>query len=264
MGFSFFYTEQTVSVVKEYDDIMIELRKKADNYKQEPNDATIIDQTIIPGIHGTEVDIDRSYSKMKRYGKFNESLIVMKDTKPAISIENNYDKFVIGGNAKNNKVALIFLATKDVDISNILNILKEKKVKANFFIDFYFYNQEIVQKLVSNGHDIGNLSLNYDYNDSSFMWLTSKIKKFTNTTYCYDDSFDQNTLLLCSSEKIYTIKPSIITENRPLLEIKKEAKNGSIISFHINDILNNELGAIINYLKSKNLEIVTITELLKE
>ncbi len=264
MCFSFFYTEQTVSVVKEYDDIMIELKEKADSYKQKSKDAIIVDQTIIPGIHGKEVDIDKSYSKMKRYGKFNESLIVMKNTKPNISIEDNYDKFIIGGNGEKNKVSLIFLATKDIDISKVLNILNAKQVKANFFVDFYFYNQEIIQILVSNGYDIGNLSLNYDYNDSSFMWLTAKIKKAANTTYCYDDSFDQNTLLLCSNEKIYTIKPSIITETRPLLEIKKEIKNGSIISFHINDILNKELGAIINYLKSKNFEIVTLTELLKE
>lgn len=264
MCFSFFYTEQTVSVVKEYDDIMIELKEKADSYKQKSKDAIIVDQTIIPGIHGREVDIDKSYSKMKRYGKFNESLIVMKNTKPNISIEDNYDKFIIGGNGEKNKVSLIFLATKDIDISKVLNILNAKQVKANFFVDFYFYNQEIIQILVSNGYDIGNLSLNYDYNDSSFMWLTAKIKKAANTTYCYDDSFDQNTLLLCSNEKIYTIKPSIITETRPLLEIKKEIKNGSIISFHINDILNKELGAIINYLKSKNFEIVTLTELLKE
>lgn len=264
MGFSFFYTERTVSVVKEYDDIMIELKEQASNYIEEGVDATIVDQTIIPGMHGTEVDIDKSYSKMKRYGKFNASLLVMKDTKPSISIENNYDKFIISGNNKKRQVALLFLATKDTDISKILSILKEKKVKANFFIDFYFYNQETVETLASYGYDIGNLSLNYDYTDSSFAWLTSKIKKVKKTTYCYDDSFDQNTLLLCSSEKIYTIKPSIITDTRPLLEIKKEVENGSIIAFHINDILNQELGAIINYLNSKDLEMVTLTELIKE
>ncbi len=264
MCFSFFYTEKTVSVVKEYDDIMIELKEISQTYLEPSKDATIIDQTIIPGIHGREIDLDKSYSKMKRYGSFNESLIVMKDIKPSVSIEDNYDKFIISGNKQKNQVSLIFLTTKDTDITTVANTLKNKQIKANFFIDFYFYNEQKVKELASSGHEIGNLSLNYDYNDSSFAWLTTKIKKVAKTTYCYDDSFDQNTLLLCSSEKLYTIKPSIITESRPLLEIKKEVENGSIIALHVNDILNEELGAIINYLKSKNYEIVTLSELIKE
>lgn len=264
MFFSFFYTEKTVSVVKEHDSIMIEIKQNLEKYKKEAIDAEIIDNTIIPGISGEEIDIERSYSKMKRYGKYNESLLVKKKTKPNISIEDNYDKFVIGGNSKNNKVSFLFLATKDIDVTKVLSILKQKNINATFFIDFYFYDLEKIKEIASLGHEIGNLSLNYDYQDPSFSWLTTKIKRVVNTTYCYDDDFDDETILLCSASKLYTIKPSIITDSRPLLEVKKQVKNGSIISFHINETLEKELASIISYLKSKNYEIVSLNDLLQE
>ncbi len=264
MCFSFFYTEKTVRVVKEYDDIMIELKKKEIEYEIDAKDATIVDQTIIPGIAGKEIDLDKSYSKMKRYGSFNESLITLKDTEPEISIKKNYDKFVIGGNEEKKQVSFLFLATKGTDLTNILSILKEKKIKATIFIDFYFYEASKLKTISSYGHEIGNLSLNYDYNDSSFSWLTSKIKKIKKQTYCYDNSFNEETLLICSSSKIYTIKPSIETEARPFYEIKKNVKNGSIIAFHVNEILEKELPLIINYLKTKDLDIVLLSELLEE
>ncbi len=220
MCFSFIYTEKTVSVVKEYDEIMIELKRKGIEYEVDAQDAIIVDQTIIPGQKGKKIDLDKSYSKMKRYGRFNESLITLMDTEPSISIKNTYDKFVISGNEQKNQVAFLFLATKQTDLTTIFKILKQKNVKATIFIDFY--------------------------------------------TYCYDHSFSEETLLLCSSSKIHTIKPSIITEARPLSEIKKSVKNGSIISFHVNEILEEELPLIINYLKTKNLDIVTLSELLEE
>jgi hypothetical protein len=136
MCFSFIYTEKTVKVVKEYDDIMIELKKVEDSYKIEPVNAYILDKTIIPGLNGKKIDIDKSYSKMKRYGKFNESLITFVETAPDVSIKNNYDKFVISGNETKNQVSFIFLATKNTDLSKILSILKQKNTLANIFIDF--------------------------------------------------------------------------------------------------------------------------------
>ena len=264
MCFSFIYTEKTVSVVKEYDEIMIELKKKQVEYEVDAIDASIIDKTIVPGIKGKQIDLNKSYSKMKRYGSFNESLITLTDTEPSISIKNNYDKFVIGGNQTKNKEALLFLSTKEVNIDNVLSILKQKNIKANIFIDFYFYEASLLEKIASYGHEIGNLSLNYNYNDSSFSLLTSQIKKVTKNTYCYDNSFNEETLLLCSSSKIYTIKPSIETDTRPLYEVKKNAKNGSIIAFHVNETLEKELSLVINYLKTKNLEMVTLKQLLEE
>ena len=94
---SFLYTEKTVEVVKEYDEIMIEIKKQNKNFKVNAIDAIIDNNTIIPGLKGKKINEDKSYSKMKRYGKFNSNLLEYEDILPTISIKNNLDKYVISG-----------------------------------------------------------------------------------------------------------------------------------------------------------------------
>ena len=103
---SFIYTKSLVSVVKNYDDIMIKIKQEKNKYYIKPIEAIIKNDTIIPGIKGKEVDINKTYSKMKRYGKYEESLIVLKD----IEVKNHIDKdkYIISGNKNKNMVTLIF------------------------------------------------------------------------------------------------------------------------------------------------------------
>ena len=74
--FSFFYTEKVIDVVSEQDDIMIKIKEVKDNYKIDSVDATISENTIVPGINGREVDIEKSYQNMKQIGIFNENYFI--------------------------------------------------------------------------------------------------------------------------------------------------------------------------------------------
>ena len=96
--FSFIYTEKTATVVKEFDDIMIQIKEKNEIYRKKAIDAVIVDNTIIPGISGSEIDIDKSYSKMKRYGKYNDKLLEYKSILPNISLTQNMNKYIVNGN----------------------------------------------------------------------------------------------------------------------------------------------------------------------
>ena len=58
-------------------------------------DAVVSNNTIIPGISGKEVDVDKSYSKMRRYGKYNEKLLEYSYIKPTVSLTDNIDKYII-------------------------------------------------------------------------------------------------------------------------------------------------------------------------
>ena len=58
--------------------------------------------------------------------------------------------------------------------------------------------------------------------------------------------------------------PNIIVKNNPLITIKQNLVGGSIISLKINDNVINELPLIINYINSKDLNIINIEELLDE
>lgn len=260
--FSLIYSDKSLKVIREYDDIMIKI--KEENEFTEPSNATIFENTIIPGKKGIKVDIEKSYLNMKRYGKYDKSLLIYKETEPLISIKDNYDKFVISGNKKIKQVSLLFVLTKNSDLSSLIKILNENKVNATIFVDINFYTQNNLSIINENNNEIGNLSLNLDYSDSSFGWLNSKIKKLTNTTYCYDEEYNLETLKHCSLYKIYTITPSIIISSNPYSKIKKEVQNGSIISFKLNKNIIDELSLSIKYLKSKNYNIVTLSKLLSE
>ena len=268
MCFSFFYTEKTVSVVKEYDTIMITLRNEASKYESEAIDAKIEGNTIIPGLNGKKVNINKSYSKMKRYGSYNESLLVFSDMLPKITLEKNKNKYIISGNKEKKMVSLIFIVEENTKIDNIVNILNEKKVKGNFFVEGLWLekNSNLINPLIKDNHNIGNLSYNLDYSNSSFVWIDTIIKKIgkQKTSYCYNEKEDKTTLSACSLNKDYTIRPNIITDKNPLKTIKENLTSGSLISIKINNDTEEELKLIINYINSKGYKIVNLEEHLKE
>ncbi len=265
---SFVYTEQTVNVVKEYDEIMISIKKENDNYKVEAKDAIIQEDTIIPGINGKEVNINDSYSKMKRYGKYNSNLLSYQEVSPNISLKNQFDKYIISGNVEKNMISFIFLVEENDTIDSILHTLNSKKIKGNFFVDGKWLeknNNELVN-LIKQGHTVGNLSYNRDYSHSSFAWLDTFIKKVGKQEigYCYNEVADVTSLQLCSLSKNYTIRPNIIVKNYPLKETKEQVTPGSIISFPINSIVEKELSTIITYIQSKGYVIETLQNHLNE
>lgn len=264
---SFFYTERTVNVVKEYDDVMIEIKEYSSNNKKEPVNALISDNTIIPGIKGYQVDINKSYSKMKKYGKFDSSLIEYENINPSISLCNNFDKYIVQGNPENRMVSLIFLVNNEINIDSILSILDKNKVKGNFFVSNTWLenNSDKIISLINDGHIIGNLSNNSNYLDSSFLWMDTIIKKVgkQENGYCYFEEENKDELDICSIYGNYSIKPTIISIY-PYKEVKEKLASGSILSFSINNELISNLDIIISYIKSKGLIIVNLNEIIKE
>ena len=266
--FSFYYTEKTVSVVKEFDEIMIEIKEFANTKKVDSENATIKEDTIIPGKNGLEVDINKSYSKMRKYGKFNESLLYTEEVTPKKTITNNYDKYVISGNPEKRQISFIFLVKNNDDVEKIVDIANNNNVKFNFFIDndWLEKNNETVLNLINEKHSIGNISNNFNYDDPDFAWIDTVIKRIgkQNTSYCYLEEKDNDALELCAINKNYTIIPNLILKNNIYTEIKEKVEPGNIISLEINDSVIKELPVVINYLKSKDFTITNLETHLSE
>ena len=264
---SFFYTEKTVNVVKEYDEVMIAIKEYSINNKKEAVNAYIDGNTIIPGIKGYEVDIDKSYHNMKRYGKFDSSLLEYENVLPTITMSNNKDKYIISGNPDKRMVSLIFIVDNNSDIESILSILNNEKVKGNFFIDNEWLenNSHKLENIINEGHVIGNLSSNFNYMDSSFLWMDTVIKKVGKQSngYCYFIDENESELNMCSLYDNYSIKPTIIS-SYPYKEVKEKLVSGSILSFNINSSTIQELPIVISYIKSRGLIIQNLNELIKE
>ena len=106
--------------------------------KVNPVDATIVKNTIIPGLQGREVNIESSYKKMKEQGVFNPSFFVYEEIDPDNRLENHQDKYIILGNSNKNMVSLLFVLDNNRYLEQLDKILTNKETTASFFI-YYSY-----------------------------------------------------------------------------------------------------------------------------
>jgi len=262
--FSFVFTEKTAYVAINQDDLMKQIESVKEAYTTKILEPIITENTFIPGKCGLEIDTKASYQKLKKIGVFNENLLVFKEICPKEKLKNNKNKFIISGNKEEKNVSLLFIVNETNNLNTVLQILNNEEVNANIFVDGSIFenNNDLINE-ISKNHLIGNLSYNGDYNNPSFIWMTTVIKKF-NDNYCYTETKDESILNICFKNNSYTIIPTTIIKNNPTLNLNKNLANGSIISLYINNELLNELKLMIKHIKSKGYKIVTLSELLKE
>ncbi len=264
--FTFAYTNKITTVIKENDDLLKQIEDIENQYIVEPINAIIKDNTIIAGISGSKIDVKESYKKMKKIDEFNTNLLVYESIKPEISVLDYYDKYIIKSNK--NEVSLLLLVEQNDNIDKILNILNNYEIKATFYTDGNWFenNNEKIIDLIEDGHTIGNLGYSYSYNVNGISWMNTIVTKIGNQkyTYCYTEEENEEILKICKNNNSYTIMPNIVVKNNPLITIKQNLEKGSIISLKINDTTINELPLIIEYINSKDLNIVNLEELLDE
>ena len=250
------------------DTLLTEIKSKKDGYKENAMEPIIKENTIIPGINGKEVDTQKSYEAMSKIGYFDDKLLVYKPLKVQNTLDKNKDKYVINGNNTKMDVTLLFKVKPNDNITDIINLLNQNKVKATFFIESKYlekHHNQIIN-LIQSGHTIGNLSNNEDYNDSDFVWMKTIITNIGNQiyNYCYTEKPNKSILKICTIQNSITIMPQIIIKQNPLLNLKKTILPGAIISLDINQSLKRELPAILNYIKSKGYNLKPLEQLLKE
>ncbi len=266
--FSFFYTEKTIDVVKEVDDIMITLKEQAPKYQVKAENAKIDGKFMTPGISGKIVNLQKSYEEMKHYGKFHPNLLVYDKVSPEISIKNRYDKYIQTGNPKKRQVSFLFVVDEKGNPSPIIEILKEKKVTGTFFIDGSWLekNQNELVSLIEGKFTVGNYSYRGDYGHESFVWIDTIIKRVggQKQSYCLVEKENKKALSTCKLQKDYTIYPNIIIKENPYSELTEQVESGSIILMRLDAQVKKELPLMITYLKQKGYEIVNLEQLLEE
>lgn len=263
---AFFLTNKITNYYKENDIIMKQLKTIEKKYKKKAKDAIVIGDNIIPGIKGKTINYNESYRRIKTYGKMNENLITTKEVIPTISIEDNYDKYIIKGNNEKRYISLVFKVEKNTNINKILSILKNNKVNATFFVDGKYIEDNINIIKSNNNHEYEVLSYNNEYNKSimktTFSYLESLTKK--KLLYCYTEENNDYLKDLCKEEKMHTIKPSLVITNHLYNNIKNNIQPSQIVSININNYNEDDLSISIKYLKSKGYKLVLLKELISE
>ena len=264
--FSFYYTDKTINLIRQTDPLMKQIKEESKEKEIEAMDAKTDGNKIKSGKNGQTVDIDKTYQKMKQYGAYNEMLTVFKETTPTVSIEDTYDKFVIGGNEENREVALLFSIENQSNPEEIIRIINQENVPATFFLDGLWLENNLATVKSIKNHELEILNYNHRYEEIYFQSAIQYLKNITgnDAQYCYADYDNKEVIELCGKLKLHTVTPTIKITNNPFQEIKDKLQNGAIISLPINSIVETELPTIINYIKSRGYQLVTLQTLLSE
>ena len=258
--FSFFLTDKTSTVIKNLDDIMVMIKDNKKNYETTSIDAYINKDSIIPGISKRVVNVNKSYSKMKEYGKYNPNLYIYNYIKPSISITNNKDKYINSGNKIKRMVSLNFIVDEKNDLDKIITILNANQVSSTFFIDedYLSDNLDLVNNLINNGYIIGIKD-----NKSNYKWMDTIITKVDKQKNIYCLYNNKKSVDKCKDINGYTIK-GININNNYYTNIKKQLTPGAIFNLDITDELINNLDIIIKFIKKKGYSIENIDIHIKE
>ncbi len=264
--FSFFYTDKMISLSRENDPIMKEIYKQAESYHVKPCNALVGEGTIKSGLSGKKVDALESYNNMKRLGEFNENLLVFVPDLDYLSIDNYYDKFIVGSNSSRKEVALVFTVSSDKYLNEVLDVLKTSSVVGNFFVDGkWAYDNYDKFEALTKGNYIGNLGYDGKYSLSGIKYVNSMFKVEVNydIKYCYSKDYDYDALKLCGGEKMHTINPVEVRDSY-VYSTLKNAKSGEIFHIPLSSNALYELPTGISYLKQKGFSIVSLEKLLSE
>ena len=266
ISISFYLTNTNLNKLMENDPIMKEIKKKEEKYEIKSIDAEIIGNTIISGKKGRKVDEKKSYSKMKKYGTYNEALTEVKSIKPVISIEDNYDKYIIKGNEEKRQISIVFPINEKEQLESLISILKSKNTIATFFIDGTLLERSAL--IIKNNPEFEYEILNYQntYKESLLKTSMSYLETITKkrSSFCYTQKDNDKLLEFCKKSSLHTIKPTLSIKKELYKTIKQKISNAMIISITDNKYTEKELPMIIDYIEKKNFSIVLLEELIKE
>ena len=139
-------------------------------------------------------------------------------------------------------------------------------IKVTFFVEIKWFtqNNQLIQELINNGHNIGVFIDNYS--DADYEWIDMVIKNINKQKngWCYNTNNNKENIDFCKLKNNYTIAPIKINSKFPLSDIKENLISGSLLSLEINSQVRNELSTIIIYIKSKGLSLDNIENHLLE
>lgn len=277
----------TVEVMKKRDSLYLEIEQKADTYKVPPVDAKIDPiWKAVPGYNGQTVDIEASYERMKKNGKFDEQKLVFQQVKPNTHLSNLSPAAIYKGNPDKPMVSLIInVAWGNEYLSDMLATLKRHHIKATFFLEGRWVkkNPELARMITDAGHEAGNHS--YTHPNMQNLTPAQIRQEIVKTNEVIEattgqqirwmappsGSYKNEVVQIAAEEKMGTIMWSVDTIDwqKPtpdvlINRVMSKIHNGAIILMHPTESTAKSLEQLIVQIKAKGLQIDTISELVKE
>ncbi len=200
-----------------------------------------------------------------------------------ISSEGSYNAIYNGSQELNNVSIMINVYENTEVVTKMLELFKEKEVKATFFVGGCWAddNGAILKEIISQGHELGNhgyfhkdhkkLSESGNYNEiNNCDKIVYALTGYKMTLFAPPSgAFSKNTLKASKSLNYKTIMWSKDTidwrdsdESLIYTRATKNLKNGDFILMHPKTHTLNALPKIIDTIKEKGYNLVTVTECL--
>jgi probable sporulation protein (polysaccharide deacetylase family) len=278
---------EDVSAVKQSDELYQTIAAKVKDYEKPAQDAQI--HTVwkaTPGYNGLTIDIEESYKKMKKIGKFDEKQIVFKQVKPKVHLSDLPPAPIYRGHPDKTMVSfLINVAWGNEYLPSMLEVLDKHGVKATFFLEGRWAkeNPALVKTIKEAGHEIGNHS--YSHPDMARI-TTDQIRKQIGSTNDVikeitgaapvwfappSGSFRQDVITVADEFKMETVLWTVDTidwqkpEPGVLVErVLKKVHNGAMILMHPTDSSSRSLETLIQSIKQKGYSFGSVSMLLDE
>lgn len=279
--------DNAMPAVKDSEALMEEIKQKASTYEKPPSDAKIDSVwKAIPGYNGVKVDIDASYSNMRKLGSFNENKLVYTQVKPKVHLSNLPASPIYRGHPDKPMVSFIInVAWGNEYLSEMLATLKKHNISASFFLEGNWAkkNPELAKMIVSAGHEIGNHS--YSHPDMAKLTASQAREQMIKTNEIIEaatgkkctlfgppsGSYRDETVKIANELKMKTILWTVDTVDwrKPAPEalinrVMSKIGNGSMVLMHPTKSTAASLDQLITQIKQKHLEIGTVSELLNE
>lgn len=283
----FVHTESFEEVNKDNQKLLQEIKERADQLSRSPDNA-YIDKVWkkTPGRYGATVNIEESYENMKKQGTFKRKLLVYDYIKPNVLLEDVDPSPIFRGHPEKEAVALMINVSWGTEyIPSILDILAKEEVKATFFIDGSWAkeNAEYLEMIYDEGHLIGNHAYSHpNMRNLSQAEIKQEITQTEDIIEAITDertkwfappsgSFNQSVVDIADKEGMETIlwtvdtidwkEPSV---DEMLERVSSKVHPGALILMHPTKPVSKGLGDMIQDIKGKKLEIMTVEELLDE
>lgn len=259
--FSFYYTDKVTKIMNNKDPIMVSIKEYNEKNKESCTEGYYTNDGVILGVSGKVVNISESYSNMVG-NQYDEDLLVYEKVSCKVNKENTIDNYIIKGNDIKNSVS-IFIELKDLSlIKSIINISSNHNIKVNLLVDGKLLenNKEYLKELYLNNYD-----LVYNGTISEDLKLYNKlINSFDkdNRRLCMS-YLKKDNLNICKKEKLNTIRTEYIYDKNIYINTKSNLEKGGFYIFKENDNTLREFNSLINYIKGKKLNIISISEMLK-
>ena len=262
---SFFYTNKIIDVFKNKDPIMQEIKEYEKKYKDTNSESIIMEDSIIPGVKKEVIDVDKSYSNMKKTRKFDKNLLVFKESTKDEYITKKYNKYIISLNKIEPNISLVFEIENTDYLDNILNILNTYKIKDTFFIskNLYDNNINIIKKIIDQGNEVELLSSNYSVYEVNKYNSLIKLLSNNKLSFCLNKDKNEELLKSCETSKLHSIVPSLIITNNLYYNVKNNLENGLIILLKNNKNNVKELSNTIKYINQKGKNIVLLKSIIE-